>query len=88
MMNVIIYYLEEKKTKGKNDLYQDLEPKTLKLMYEEFKNFLSEFEYYYEPSKHMLENINKLYKNWFYTLIDEYIPSLSKIKCSMKIFMC
>lgn len=85
-------YVVNKITKGKYGLYQDLEPKTLKLMYEEFKNFLSEFEYDYEPSNHMLENIDKLYENdfnvenWFYALTDQYIPSPKEIKCLMEIF--
>ena len=85
-------YVVNKITNGKYGLYQDLEPKTLKLMYEEFKKFLSKFEYDYEPSNHMLENIDKLYEtdynveNWFYALTDQYIPSPREIKCLMEIF--
>lgn len=79
-------------TNGKYGLYQDLEPKTLKLMYDKFKNFLSEFEYDYEPAKDLLENIDKLYEtnfnveNWFYALTNHYIPSPREIKCLMEIF--
>ena len=76
-------------------MYQDLEPKTLKLIYEEFKNFLSKFDYDYEPDKYMLKNIDELYEThydgvneWFQELTDtdRYLPSPRKIKGLMELF--
>lgn len=85
-------YVVNKITDGKYDLYQDLEPETLKLMCEEFKKFLSTFDYDYEPDNNMLKNIDKLYEThhnideWFQALTDQYIPSPKEIKCLMEIF--
>ena len=80
-------------TNKKYGLYQDLEPKTLKLIYEEFKNFLSKFDY--EPDKYMLKNIDELYEThydgvneWFQALTDtdQYLPSPREIKGLMELF--
>lgn len=85
-------YVVNKIMDGKYNLYQDLEPEELILIYEEFKKFLSKFDYDYEPDNDMLENINKLYEthccidDWFYALTDQYIPSPREIKCLMEIF--
>lgn len=85
----VVYIITNKKF----GLYQDLEPKTLKLIYEEFKNFLSKFDY--EPDKYMLKNIDELYEThydgvneWFQALTDtdRYLPSPREIKGLMELF--